>query len=339
MDRRRHSGDDVLKKNGKKGLIAAMIVAVTLLAGRRLGTASAFATATAVDGSIIRNTDLYIYDPAGTRLLGRAHYTVKQHDNIVTIEGRNDFLDGEYDIEHDTLKMTADELPRMIAYEHSFFDAHGAPQIIAKADAVTGKTSCAKYEKGEGTIETALLQFPPDTYAGAGVLVPVADQFRRGNATDLDLHVFDCAHGPRILTLHVDLERAPWHFLPHDGELGKADAQPVFGWFNIFLKPFVPTIRMWFDPLRDFAFVGGMLSRYYRGPEVLLVRMTPPVKAPPVLEPAAAPALTAPHDSPDPKSPTERPATAPASVAVSAAIQPGAAGSTPTHIDPVPAAH
>jgi hypothetical protein len=329
----------VLKKNGKKALVAAVIVAVTLLAGRRPGTASAFATATARNASITRNTDLYIYDPAGTKLLGRAHYTVTQRDNIVTIEGRNDFLDGEYDLEHDTLKMTADELPRMITYEHSFFDAHSAPLIIAKADAVTGKTSCAKYEAGVGTVETALLQFPPDTYAGASVLVPVADQFRRGDAPDLDLHVFDCAHGPRILTLHVDLERAPWHFLPHDGELGKADAQPVFGWFNIFLKPFVPTIRMWFDPLRDFAFVGGILSRYYRGPEVLLVRITPPVKAPPILEPAAPPALSASHDLPDPKSPTERPATAPASAAVSAAMQPGTAGSMPTHIDPVPAAH
>jgi hypothetical protein len=288
----------VLKKTGQKRLIAAVIVAVTLLSGRHPGTDPALATATAATGLITQDTDLYIYDPSGARLLGRAHYTVAQHDNIVTIEGRNEFLDGERDIEHDTLKITADDLPRMITYEHSFFDAHGAPQIIAKADAVTGKTSCATYETGTGTVETAVLQFPPDTYAGAGVLVPVADRFRRGEAGDLDIHVFDCARGPRILTLHVDLTRAPWSFLPHDGQLGKADAQPVFGWFNIFLKPFVPTIRLWFDPLRDFAFVGGTLSRYYRGPEVLLVRMTPQVKPPPVLEPVAPPALTAPHDSP-----------------------------------------
>ena len=73
--------------------------------------------------------------------------------------------------------------------------------------------------------------FPPDTYAGADVLVPIADRFRRGD-TDLDIHVFDCALGPRILTLHADLARAPWSFRPHDGELARADAHPVFGWFN-----------------------------------------------------------------------------------------------------------
>jgi hypothetical protein len=76
--------------------------------------------------------------------------------------------------------------------------------------------------------------------------------------------------------------------------LAKADAHPVFGWFNIFLKPFVPTIRMWFDPLRDYAFVGGMLSRYYRGPEVLLVSIRPAVKAPPAFEAATPSSATGP---------------------------------------------
>jgi hypothetical protein len=88
--------------------------------------------------------------------------------------------------------------------------------------------------------------------------------------------------------------------------LAKADAHPVFGWFNVFLKPFVPTIRMWFDPLRDYAFVGGMLSRYYRGPEVLLVSMRPAVKPQPVFERPEPPAFTAPNDSTTPAPPQSR---------------------------------
>jgi hypothetical protein len=315
----------------KRGSAAAVIIAVALLSGRHPGTSPTASAATAAGGSITQDTNLYIYDPTGTRLLGRALYVVTQHDDVITIEGRNDFLNGERDVEHDTLKVTEGELPRLLTYEHSFFDAHGAPQIIAKADAITGKTSCAKYEDGEGTLETALLQFPPDTYAGAAVLVPVADQLRRGEATDLDLHVFDCAHGPRILTLHVDLARAPWRYLPHEGELAKADAHPVFGWLTVFLKPFVPTIRLWFDPLRDFAFVGGVLSRYYRGPEVLLVRVAPRVRPPPVLEPVAPPELTAPHGVPAP------PSSRPVSAAVSAATPPGPGGSAPAPVDPAAA--
>ena len=291
-------------------MIAAAIVAVALLSSLRIGTDAAAAAAPAAAGVSALNSDLYIYDPTGTRLLGRAHYTVTQHDSVVTIEGRNDFIDGQRDVEHETLKTAEGELPRLLTYEHDFFDAHGAAQLTASADAVTGKTSCAKYENGRGTIETAVLQFPPDTYAGADVLVPVADQFRRG-ATDLDIHVFDCALGPRILTLHADLARAPWSFRPHDGELARADAHPVFGWFNLLLKPFVPTIRMWFDPLRDYAFVGGMLSRYYRGPEVLLVSIRPAVKPQPAFERPEPPAFTAPHDSATPAPPSSAAAAAP----------------------------
>ncbi len=299
-------------------MIAATLFAVALLSGLRLGTDAAAAAAPAKAEVSALNSDLYIYDPTGTQLLGRAHYTVTQHDGLVTIEGRNDFIDGQRDVEHDTLKSVGAELPRLLTYEHDFFDAHGAAQLTASADAVSGKTSCAKYDNGKGTIETAVLQFPEDTYAGAGVLVPVADQLRRG-ATDLDIHVFDCAMGPRILTLHADLARAPWSFRPHDGELAKADAHPVFGWFNVFLKPFVPTIRMWFDPLRDYAFVGGMLSRYYRGPEVLLVSIRPAAKTPPAFERPQPPAFTSPKDSVTP---------APPSSAAAAATQSNAAGST-----------
>jgi hypothetical protein len=307
-------------------MIAAAMVGAALLSGLRVGTDPAAAAAPKA-GAIAQNSDLYIYDPTGTTLLGRAHYTVTQHDNLVTIEGRNEFIDGQRDIEHDTLRTAEGELPRLLTYEHNFFDAHGAAQLTANADAVTGKTSCAKYENGKGTIETAVLEFPPDTYAGAGVLVPVADQFRRG-ATDLDIHVFDCALGPRILTLHADLARAPWSFRPHDGELAKADAHPVFGWFNVFLKPFVPTIRMWFDPLRDYAFVGGMLSRYYRGPEVLLVSMRPAVKPQPVFERPEPPAFTAAHQSATP---------APPSSAAAVATPSSAAGPAPEQSDPAPA--
>jgi len=190
------------------------MLAAALLSALGMWTKVTAAAATPQAEAVISPTpDLFIYDPSGTRLLGRAHYTVTRHDDLVTIEGRNDFVDGEHDIERDTLRTAPGDIPRMLTYEHSFFDTHGAAQIVARADSATGKTSCANYENGRGTIETAVLEFPPDTYAGAGVLVPIADRLRHGSATDLDIHVFDCALGPRILTLHADLARASWSCL------------------------------------------------------------------------------------------------------------------------------
>ena len=270
------------------------LAAAALFAGPCPGIDRDAAAAASATATVAQDTDLLIYDPTGATLLGRAHYAVTQHGDVVTIEGHNDFIDGERDVERDTLRTDGGELPRMLSYEHDFFDAKGAPQIVASADTATGKSSCANYENGKGTIETAVLDYPPDTYAGAGVLVPIANQLRRG-AADLDIHVFDCAGGPRILTLHADLAREQWRFLPHEGELAKAEAHPIFGWFNVFLKPFVPTIRMWFDPLRDYAFVGGRLSRYYRGPEVLLVSAKSEPKSPPAFERPEGPAFVAPQ--------------------------------------------
>jgi hypothetical protein len=286
----------VLRKKGPA--VAAILAGALLLSAFGTWTKVAAAAAPSPAAADIPPTpDLYIYDPSGTKLLGRAHYTVTRHDDLVTINGRNDFVNGEHDIERDTLRTAPGDVPRMRAYEHIFFDAHGAVQIVARANTATGKCSCANYENSKGTIETAMLEFPPDTYAGAGVLVSIADRLRRGSSIDLDIHVFECADGPRIMALHADLARAPWSYRPYDGEFGKADARPVFGWFNIFLKPFVPTIRLWFDPRQDFAFVGGMVSRYYRGPEVLLVSSAPPVKPRPVFKRASPPAFTAPQDS------------------------------------------
>ena len=240
--------------------------------------------------------DFLIYNPSGTTLVGRAHYVIMQEGGFITIDGRNNYLDGEYDVEHDLLKTVDSGPPRLVTYQHSFFDPQGKPQIIAYADLPGGKGSCAVYHGGKGTIETADLDFPPDTYAGSAVLVPIAEQMRRA-AADLDISVFDCAAGPRLLTLHADLTRSPWRFLPHHGQLAKADARPVFGWFNVFLKPFVPEIRLWFDPLRGYSFVGGTLSRYYRGPEILLVSTAPPgEKNPPAFERVKPPVLTMPRD-------------------------------------------
>ncbi len=74
-------------------MIAAAIFAVALLSGLRIGTNAAAAAAPAKAGASALNSDLYIYDPTGAQLLGRAHYTVTQHDGMVTIEGRNEFID------------------------------------------------------------------------------------------------------------------------------------------------------------------------------------------------------------------------------------------------------
>lgn len=224
--------------------------------------------------------DLRIYDSTGVQMLGRAHYTLRQSGGAMSIDGRNDFLDGQYDIERDVLRNPEAGAPRrLLSYEHDFFDAHGASKIVARANTATGKATCLWFENSRASVGAVAMQFPPDTYAGASVLVPIAEALRQGVSSQLEFHVFDCASNPRILTLRVDLERSTWPSRPLDGQLVKAEARPIFGWFDLLLKPFIPIVRLWFEPEHDYAFVGGMLARYYRGPEVLMVSTAPPALA------------------------------------------------------------
>jgi hypothetical protein len=300
-------------------IAAAAIAAVLLTALDARAGVAATAGPPATDDVESQSLDFLIYNPSNMKLIGRGHYTVAVTRDSVAIEGDNHYFDGEYDVEHERLRATGTD-PVLVSYEHSFFDTHGAPQRIARADPMAGQASCTSYPGGEGSVASKVLQFPADTYAGASVLVPIADQLKLklSPSGNLHFHVFDCASGPRIFSLRVDMRQALWNYLPRDNDLVKANARPVFGWFDVFLKPFVPETQFWFDPRQNFGFMGGMLSRYYRGPEVMLVRIPAPLAAPPLhaATPAAMPKVA---ESLIPAATTRHPAAAATRSAGSAA--------------------
>lgn len=298
--------------------IATALGAIFLIAlNARAGVAAA-SQPSATDGVESQILDFFIYDPSNTKLIGRGHYTVAVTGDSVAIDGRNNYFDGEYDVERERLRGSG-VAPQLVSYEHSFFGADGAPQRIARADATAGQASCTTYQGAESTVSRKALQFPADTYAGASVLMPISNHLKRDPSGGLSFHVFDCASGPRIFSLRVAMRQAPWNYLPRATDLIKADARPVFGWFDVFLKPFVPETRFWFDPAQNLGFMGGMLSRYYRGPEVMLVRIPAPLRVPPLAAtaptsiPKAADGLTSSATT------TGHPATAAAQPAGSAA--------------------
>ena len=263
-------------------IVAAMLATVLLAA---LGTPPGWAAGTHPSTKGIATTEklnFLIYDPSNTKLIGRGHYVVTVGEDLITIAGRNNYLDGSYDIEQELLTPHGDE-PKLLSYKHSFFNKHRAPQIIARADPVTGKASCTKFQGANRNVRSEVLNFPADTYAGSSVLVPISDQLKSNpSASDIHFHAFDCAPGPRIFEMSVNMEQALWRHLPHYDDLLKADARPVFGWFDIFLKPFVPETQFWFDPRITFGFMGGTMSRYYGGPEIMLVRIPSTLSVPPL---------------------------------------------------------
>lgn len=120
-------------------------------------------------------SDFNIMDADGTQVIGHGHYEVRPDGNgYETALGEDHFNDGEYDIERDKLELRGDDqVPRMATFEHTFFNPNGTLQRVSKANFQSGLTSCIQSENGQAVVHSKVLQFPPDTFAGAAIVIPL----------------------------------------------------------------------------------------------------------------------------------------------------------------------
>jgi hypothetical protein len=209
----------------------------------------------------------------GSRVIGSAHFEAEEgaKENLV-IRGTYNFANGEYDIDEVWLDTRPTvPLPVLLRYRHSFFHADGSLDRASEADSTTGRASCSTYVNGKPQTVSEKLSFPADTYAGPAILLPIQDFLRRGSAGSAGFHDFHCAPGPKIYAISISVQPpGRWELYP--GESLELDIQPDFGEFNIFVAPFVPKVRLWFDPARHFELVGAETARYYRGLPFIMVR-------------------------------------------------------------------
>ncbi len=217
-------------------------------------------------------TDFTIFTPDGRTELGKSRYTVEPTPEGAVLRGENRYNDGQYDIEVDHMESAAGGgPPQLVEFRHSFFAADGSPMMTGYADMRSGLTSCTGYTHGSPDTTTARLNFPDDTYAGASVLLPIQMFLRSGASGPLKLHVFSCTPSPRLIAIEVSLAPKP-KALPYPGDLVEVIVKPDFGWFNFLVSPFLPKLEAWFAPSDQFGFVGGQLARFYKGPEILMVK-------------------------------------------------------------------
>ncbi len=170
-------------------------------------------------------TDFEIIDAAkNNQVIGHGHYEVITDDpRHATAVGEDRFNDGEYDIERDRLELRGDDqLPRMITFEHTFFGANGAVQRANKANFETGSASCIQNENGQAAILSSELQFPPDTFAGAAIILPQKGSLLMGKKEGIALHDFNCVPGPKIFKVGVHTQPpSAWVHFP--GEVVRVD--------------------------------------------------------------------------------------------------------------------
>jgi hypothetical protein len=217
-----------------------------------------------------------VLDSGGTEVIGHSRYVLEPGEHGLLIgRGEARFKDGEYDIEYDTLRPRPQQPPQMLSMDHRFYNADGSKQREIAANFVTGQTSCTEYQNGVAETDRATLDFTPDSYGGSAVLLPLQQYLAQGQNQPLKLHALNCIPGPRLVAVKAQVQKpSAWSHYP--GQTVEVDIKPDLGWLNAVIGPLLPQLRAWFDPSRNWVFVGGQFSRYYRGPRIMLVTQSPP---------------------------------------------------------------
>ncbi len=228
-----------------------------------------------IDGPAVANffaADLNIFSPDGKQLLGHAQYTFSPSDGTELLRGDSKDLDGEHDIELERLEPgSSGQAPRLIGYEHAFFNADGSPKRVNNLDVRSGTGSCKTYVNGKLEERRSNLTVPADTYAGAAQMLFVEVRLRQG-AKHIEFHSFSCIPGPKIVAAEASVEKGRVRWSMYPGKLVKVKLQPDFGWFNFLVAPLVHGGYAWFDPSDNWNYVGGLYDRFYGGPSILTVR-------------------------------------------------------------------
>ncbi|HJU12083.1 MAG TPA: hypothetical protein VJ728_14460 [Candidatus Binataceae bacterium] len=208
----------------------------------------------------------------GTKLVGHSHYELTPAgDDLLIGHGDAHFQDGEYDVEYDTLKARPGNAPAMLTLDHKFYNADGSMQREIAADFRTGEASCTRYKNGVAQVDRAKLDFTPDSYGGSAVVLPVERDLAHGITKPIKLQALNCIPKPRLISVKAYVRR-PSRWSHYPGETVEVDIKPTLGWLDAVVAPFLPELRAWFVPSDNWIFVGGKFSRYYRGPQITLVR-------------------------------------------------------------------
>jgi len=218
-----------------------------------------------------RTADFRILSATTAAPIGKVHYAVSDAPasvQIVTSEAR--YTDGQHDVERDKID-THSAIPIMLGYEHEFFHADGTRFMSSKANFSTGRGECTSYDGGKPVVTSKTFVFAKDTYAGAGIMLPLQASLQSGKRAPAIMHYFVCVPGPKLVKIEALAEpQASWAHYP--GSIVRADIRPDFGWLNYVIAPFLPEMHAWFSAAPSFPLVGGEFSRYYKGPEIIIAR-------------------------------------------------------------------
>jgi hypothetical protein len=256
-------------------LKATLFAAVSLILFTALSSNAAGLNDRGASSSDIDGLQFKILSADGEATIGYTRFTVLQNNSTEEIKGETRYLDGERDSEDEVLSIAAYTYAlHLETYEHSFFNTDGTLYMVDKLDTKSGVASCANYASGKMKLRSSQLDVPADSFAGASGLMMLVGSLRHGSR-EIKFHAFACAPGPEIFSVKALLPDRSDHWSLYPGDLVRLDMRPDLGALNLLIAPFLPTMDAWFNPADNWSYVGGEFDRYFRGPHVLTVRISP----------------------------------------------------------------
>lgn len=254
-----------------KRILAALVILLMAGGARR-----------ALAGSLsFPATNFAIMNPDTGAIIGQSRYSVESAADGAILHGVSSFYDGQSDVETGTLQLgVGDGLPKLVEFDHTFYNSDGSIQERSHADLRSGASTCTNTTGGSRSDSSALLQFPEDTWAGASVVIPIQHFLRASDKVLPSLHVFNCAPDPKIFAISMQTDPGAAVWTPYGGQALGVEVRPDFGWLNVIIAAFVPKLHAWFDPGNGWAFIGDEAARYYQGTKIMLVKSRGEASAP-----------------------------------------------------------
>jgi len=218
------------------------------------------------------STNFAILNPDTGAIIGQSRYSIESVADGAILRGASSFYDGQSDVETGKLLGVGDGLPKLVEFDHTFYNADGSIQARAHADLRSGAATCTSTTGGTSSDSSDVLQFPEDTWAGASIVIPIQHFLRAGDKVLPPLHAFNCAPVPKIFAISLQTDPGVALWTPYGGQALRVEVRPDFGWLNVIIAAFVPKLHAWFDPGNGWAFVGDEAGRYYKGTRIMLVK-------------------------------------------------------------------
>src|SRR5690242_17675091 len=118
-------------------------------------------------------TTFAILNPDTGAVIGESKYSVEGTVEGGILHGESSFYDGQSDVETGRLLGVGDGLPKLVEFDHTFYDASRTITERSHVDFISGNAICTHTSGGKTSDTSDVLKFPDDTWAGASVVIPM----------------------------------------------------------------------------------------------------------------------------------------------------------------------